>query len=295
MNIPTIKVKAQFDSLQTIGLATEYFPCYINSKPVLHQVDVVLLSFIIQGHGFHLMDGKKIPESGTSLTITHYDQNHSIITDPAGMEIVNIMLDLETHPLPELPEALVALLPDILPLHPHFDNNLTHLRRLRFDEPEKMTELVMRLHRELNDQKPGYKTAAIDLLRLFLIECVRQLMKTGIVQNKHEFSSLYSLEKVRRYIDANCQQQLSLEQLAKISGLSKNYLCTLFKKYSGRTIFNYIIERRIQNAIIQLLSTRKKIIAIAIDCGFNDLSYFNRTFKRIIGQSPTSYRNSKTT
>lgn len=115
-------------------------------------------------------------------------------------------------------------------------------------------------------------------------------MKTGVVRVERNLSSLYRLEKVRRYIDVNYHRQLSLEQLAKISGLSKNYLCVLFKEYSGRTIFNYIIERRIQNAIIQLLSTRKKVIAIATDCGFNDLSYFNRSFKKIIGQSPSNYR-----
>jgi len=293
MNIYTIKVKEQFESLKRIGLATEYFPSYINLKPQLHNVGVVLLSFIIKGKGVHLMDGEKFPESGTSLSITHYEQNHCIITDQNGMEIVNIMLDLKTHTLPELPEPLASILPDILPLHPHFDNRLTHLRRLHFDEPEKVIALVMRLHHELMDKKPAYETAAIDIFRLFLIECVRQVMKTGVVGNEHKFSSLHSLEKVRRYIDANYHQHLSLDELAKISALSKNYLCNLFKEYSGRTIFNYIIERRIQNAIVQLLSTRKKIIEIANDCGFSDLSYFNRSFKRIIGQSPSSYKKSK--
>jgi len=292
MNIQTVKVKERFESLKKIGLATEHFPSYVNLESRLHKVDVVLLSFIIKGKGVHLMEGEKFPESGTSLSITHYEQNHCIITDRAGMEIVNIMLDLKSHPLPELPEPLASVLPDILPLHPSFDNRLTHLRRLRFDNPEKMIRLVMYLHHELTGRKPGYETAAMDIFRLFLIECVRQVMQTGTVRNGREFSSLHRLEKVRRCIDANYHRQLTLEQLAEISGLSRNYLCSLFKEYSGRTIFNYIIERRIQNAIIQLLSTRKKIIAIAADCGFNDLSYFNRAFKRIIGESPSAYRKS---
>jgi AraC-like DNA-binding protein len=292
MNIQTIEIKNKFETLKRIGLATKYFPCYINLTPKLHKVDVLLLSFIVKGQGVHLMDGEKFLESGTSLSITHYNQNHSILTSPEGIEIVNIMLDLNTHTLPKLPEPLASVLPDILPLHPHFDNRLTHLRHLHFDEPKKIIKLVMLLHYELNQKKPGYETAAIDLFRLFLIECARQVMKTGVIRIGREFSSSYCLEKVRHYIDSYYHQQVRLEQLAKISGLSKNYLCFLFKKYSGKTIFNYIIERRIQNAIIQLLSTRKKVISIATDCGFNDLSYFNRSFKKIVGQSPSNYRKS---
>jgi len=84
MNIQTVKVKERFESLKKIGLATEHFPSYVNLESRLHKVDVVLLSFIIKGKGVHLMEGEKFPESGTSLSITHYEQNHCIITDRAG-------------------------------------------------------------------------------------------------------------------------------------------------------------------------------------------------------------------
>jgi AraC-like DNA-binding protein len=285
-----LSVKKQFDTLEKFGLATKYFPCYVNLDESPHKVDVVLLTFIIKGQGVHLMDGERFPESGTSLSITHYESNHCIITEPSGMEIVNIMLDLKKYALPELPEPLASVLPDVLPLHPRFDNHLTQLRRLHFDAPERVIGLIMRLHHELIDRDAGYEAAAIDLFRLFLIECVRQVIRTGTAGPRREIASVHRLEKVRRYIDANYRKPLVLDELAAVSGLSSNYLCMVFKEYSGKTIFNYIIERRIQNAIIQLLSTRKKVIAIAFDCGFNDLSYFNRSFKKITGQSPVSYR-----
>ncbi len=290
MNVHTIRLRESFETLDKFGLATRYFPVYKNYEASPHKIDVVLLSFIIKGQGVHIMDGERFPESGTSLSITHYESDHTIVTDADGMEIVNIMLDLKKHNLPELPEPLASVLPDVLPLHPRFDNRLTHLRRIRFDEPEPVIDLVLRLDRELRERQPGYETAAIDLFRLFLIECVRQVIRTGMIAPGREMASLQRMHKVRRYIDANYHQQLSLEDFANISGLSGNYLCRLFKEYSGQTIFNYIIERRVQNAIVQLLSTRKKIIAVAADCGFNDLSYFNRCFKKLTGQSPGEYR-----
>lgn len=287
-----LQIKDQFETLNSIGLATKHFPCYVNKSPSPHKIDVVLLSFIIKGQGVHIMDGESFPENGTSLSITHYDSNHTIITDDNGMEIINIMLDLTRNCLPELPEPLASVLPDILPLHPSFDNSLTRMRRIRFDDPDPVIELVMRLHRELSEKRPGYAVAALDLFRVFLIECVRQVMRTGITGANRNIPSLPNLHKVRLYIDANYHKPLSLAELAGVGGLSENYLCRLFKEYTGRTIFTYIIERRIQNAIVQLISSRKKIIAVAFDCGFNDLSYFNRCFKKIIGKSPRDYRDS---
>jgi AraC-like DNA-binding protein len=56
-------------------------------------------------------------------------------------------------------------------------------------------------------------------------------------------------------------------------------------------VIAYLVERRIQAAIWKLREADEKILSIALSCGFNDLAYFNRTFKRIVGTTPTKYRH----
>ena len=65
--------------------------------------------------------------------------------------------------------------------------------------------------------------------------------------------------------------------------MSVAYLCRIFKAYTGKTVIGYLVERRIQAAIWKLREGDEKVISIALACGFNDLAYFNRTFRRIVG------------
>ncbi len=76
-----------------------------------------------------------------------------------------------------------------------------------------------------------------------------------------------------------------------MAGFQKKYLCKIFKSYIGKSIFTYLKERRIQAAMIELEMTNKKVIDIAYNSGFKDLSNFNRAFKKLLNLSPKKYRS----
>ena len=116
-------------------------------------------------------------------------------------------------------------------------------------------------------------------------------MDNGIVPvSKGDLSKNRQMEKLRKYIDDNYMKPLVLDDLAKQMHLNKNYLCRLFKKYTGKSIIAYQLERKIQNAILQLRCSDKKILAIAIENGFNDLAFFNKKFKEFVGSTPGEIR-----
>ncbi len=285
------KRKGGFDSLETIGLAAEYFPHYVNSRPGPHMVDVVLLSLIIRGSGRHLMGNSVFIERGQSVAVTHYGEPHTIITDENGMEILNIYLDLERFTLPPLSPELSRFMPLFIPAHPAFYNNLNRLTRIEFDNIEIPAALAFGIERELRMRQPGYLDAAMDYFRLFLGECCRQIIRTGIaVPGISDSPSTLRLEKVRQHLEAHFSEDFSLETLAEMAGLSRNYLCRAFRQYTGQTVFEYIISQRIQQAMMMMRHSDDKIFAVAWRCGFRDLSYFNRVFKRLTGVSPAAYR-----
>lgn len=280
----------QYPSLKTLGIAVQYFPSYIHETQFSpHGLDVVLLSFILKGRGRHIMEGSIFKEDGSSLTVTHYGQSHDILTDKKGMEIINVYLDLQNHPLPVLPSEFHGVLPSLLPLHPHFVHTQNRIVRLQFDDPEPLAQLLHAIRIEIENKSTGYEEFVRSLFKLFLIRCCRRALERGFVADT---AVHYPLENLRQYLDVTHAEPHTLEALAKRAGLSRTSLCRSFKAYTGKRVFDYLIERRIQSAMIHLRGTEWKVLTIALACGFQDLSYFNRKFKQLVGRTPVQYRHS---
>ncbi len=93
-------------------------------------------------------------------------------------------------------------------------------------------------------------------------------------------------------IDSDLSAQLSLNSLAKSQNISPGYLSALFRKETGKTLTEYIRERRMENAEYLLASTNLQIQTVALHSGILDLQYFSKLFKKHTGKSPKEYRES---
>jgi two-component system response regulator YesN len=99
------------------------------------------------------------------------------------------------------------------------------------------------------------------------------------------------LKPVMDYIQKNYKNKIALEHIAKAAHISVSRLCHLFKAQINSTVFDYLTNLRINRAKYLLLSTDMTCIEICFDSGFTNLSYFNRTFKRRAGMTPTQFRS----
>jgi AraC-like DNA-binding protein len=288
---PHLQLLPRLHAIRELGFAVEYFPRYVNRVFSPHSLDVVLMTVIIRGRGRHVMGQTAYQERSGSVGITHYGQVHDVLTDRRGMDIYNVYLDLRDHPLPVMPAALQDVVPAILPLHPQFRNRLNRSVHFQVRQPQRLAELLRRIECELRERQPGYEDVARSCFRVFLVECCREAMRGGI-----EFTRPVDgrfplwLERMRLRLDQTYASNVSLERLAGDARVSEGHLCRLFKAYTGKTVFQYLIERRIQAAMFRLRSGREKILAVAMESGFSDVAYFNRTFKRMVGRTPRAYR-----
>ena len=98
------------------------------------------------------------------------------------------------------------------------------------------------------------------------------------------------IKKVLTKIRNDYSKQLTLDDLANEAQLNKQYFCRAFKQVTGKTPIDYLNYYRIECAAEQLSLSYLSITDIALACGFNDLSYFNRLFKRNKGVTPSNYR-----
>lgn len=100
------------------------------------------------------------------------------------------------------------------------------------------------------------------------------------------------IKKAKLFIDERKAENISMRDVAKVVNVSTFYFCKMFKKATGLTFTEYLSQVRISKAKNLLLNPNLRISEIAYEIGYQSLTHFNRTFHRIVGQSPTAYRKS---
>lgn len=97
--------------------------------------------------------------------------------------------------------------------------------------------------------------------------------------------------KVKNYIAKNYMDEVRLNTLADIAGMSPSAFSRFFKLHTGRNLSEYIIEMRLGYASRMLVDTAKSVAEISFQSGFNNLSNFNRIFRKRKGCSPSEFRD----
>jgi AraC-like DNA-binding protein len=98
------------------------------------------------------------------------------------------------------------------------------------------------------------------------------------------------ITKAKAYIHEHLDEELTLAQVAKSVCMSSYYFCKTFKKATGLTFVDYVSRVRVEQVKQMLLNPHTRISEAAFAIGFQSLSQFNRTFRRIAGESPSTYR-----
>lgn len=127
------------------------------------------------------------------------------------------------------------------------------------------------------------------LYELSRCEGARTLASSSFAKIAVEDSSR-RIFKVKNFINENYMDELRLAQMADIAGMSASAFSRFFKQHTGRNLSDYIIDIRLGYATRKLVDTSRSISEISFECGFNNLSNFNRIFKKKKGCSPSEFR-----
>jgi AraC family transcriptional regulator len=93
------------------------------------------------------------------------------------------------------------------------------------------------------------------------------------------------------YIGENLCADLSLSQLAQVSGMSAHYFAEMFRQSTGCPPHQYVLMRRIDLAKERLRDPQRNILDVALDAGFQNHSHFARAFRKYVGVSPSTFRS----
>lgn len=94
------------------------------------------------------------------------------------------------------------------------------------------------------------------------------------------------------FIEEHYSGNITLQELSDLVHLSEGQFCRTFKDFTGMSPIQYLVRHRVLRSCTELLQTQRKITDIALACGFNNVSYYNRAFLKLMKMTPGQYRNS---
>lgn len=138
----------------------------------------------------------------------------------------------------------------------------------------------------------GVDTLAFDEVALQLMDrAIRLQDGWSRRQRTADASSLARITRVLRRIEAEPAYPYALSDLAAEARLSRFHFLRSFEELTGTTPHQYLLRLRLRKAAIRLEGESARILDIALDCGFGDVSNFNRAFRAEFGKNPRAYRN----
>ena len=145
---------------------------------------------------------------------------------------------------------------------------------------------------QLSGEEPGFPRVLrlLDILYQLSLEEDYHLLATASFASVKTTADSRRVRKVEEYIDEHFKEEIRLQTVSDLAGMTPTAFSRFFKLRTGRTLSDYIIDIRLGYAARQLVDTTTSVVEICYDSGFNNVSNFNRIFKKRKGCSPTTFR-----
>lgn len=257
----------------------------------MHCHDCLEIDYIESGTATYLVENSSYDMHAGDFMIINNSERHMIIPDE-DCTILMLIFDLD---------FIWQYIHEYSYLDPFFHRPSHFSNRICQGESyyKDLYDCMDHISYEYGLQEEGYQVMVRSyLIEILIILCRHYEEQPEKKEAKEDSLPNYpgaydKLRPVVDYISDHFKEQITLDTLAEEAMMSRNYLCSFFKKTFGITIFEYIEQERINYCTMLLDSSELSITEIAMKAGFNSVSYFNRIFKRIKGCSPRQYRKNK--
>ena len=163
------------------------------------------------------------------------------------------------------------------------------VHRLISKHSRKIPVIVNGLCESLSSRQTGYEFMTQGYLYQLIGVILSEHLYDEGTEDAGSSEQLTSIKNVLAYISENYNSSISLSTLAKIAGMNPRYFCRYFRSMTERTPIDYLNYYRIECACEMLSTKNISIKETAISCGFNDESYFIKTFHKYKGVTPRQY------
>lgn len=158
------------------------------------------------------------------------------------------------------------------------------------DSYNDIHQITWSLFDAMGSKKEGYQMLVLGTLyQLFGTIFSKGWFSSAPLQTPRSHKRVVQLKQALEFIESSYASQVTLEEISQSVNMSPKYFCRFFQEMTHRTPIDYLNYYRIERACYQLLTSGQSITDVAYSSGFNDLSYFIKTFKKYKGTTPKKY------
>ncbi|MGG4394459.1 AraC family transcriptional regulator [Paenibacillus thiaminolyticus] len=253
----------------------------------LHWHRELEINYIRGGTGFCVINGIKYQlQAGDIILINGQDLHRAFETDHLVIDVHMFdpgMLAMEMRYDYDL-------------LRPFREQGIQFTNLVNRDMPayDELIAILLNMKEEMEVRAPSYASVIRAQLTRFLALVNRHgaLAEGEAAPVKHR--GIHALKELILTMELNLAYPWTLKELAELTHLSPSRFSALFQQAVGTSPLDYLIQLRLTQAVHLLESSDEKIIDIASECGFRNLSNFNRLFRQLFGVSPSEIRNQRT-
>lgn len=257
------------------------------SDTVLHQQEFCEVVFIINGSGKHCTPhGIELISRGDILLLPEgsyhgYDKTKEL-------KIFNLIFVPGKLPLLQTFLLSQPVFKQLFAHNHEFFESRSYYPRMHLsnEELEQFIPLLANLESANSEKTPGWKSLMLGYFIIIITKLCNDYEK--IIAP--EAAMPYQITRAAGYINNHYQEQIYLEDLAKLCSMSKNSLLRNFKKSTGCTPMDYLLQIRLSNACLLLINSSLRIGEVAEKCGFVNPVFFSRVFRKKLGCTPKEYR-----
>ena len=258
---------------------------YKNNRAYMHRHMCLEINYCLQGTGWYEIGDQTYPIETGDLFVINDLEYHRAINESGDMQLLVMVFNAD---------FVLSDSEDYALIRAFYEWKAGFKRRIAADSrivPE-VADLMLELDQEWQQKEVGYRMVVKALLLKLLAILYRSFERTeGFAESVRCFQNGYvRLAPAIAMIDNGFRDNLTLEQLAESVHMNRNYFSTVFPQVMGCTVSEYIIRWRLRNAVQLLAGTENSVVSIALDSGFQNVSYFSRTFRKQFGVSPGRYR-----
>lgn len=173
-------------------------------------------------------------------------------------------------------------------IKPVLNKKMQFLNRV---QPSETACALLHYIKEINNTKPECYTLSTKatLLQFFALMIQENQILSALNSSSNNQRNQI-LKNIVSYIDENYDKEISLAEISSHFNMSHKYFCRFFKNNFKKTFIEYLNDVRIENSIHLPNENNLSVTDTAISCGFSNMSYFTRTFKKKVGCTPSEYK-----
>ena len=238
-----------------------------NEHDISNWHENIEILYVTDGEGFIVTDNQKIPAQAGDIFVINSYISHKGISNKV-LKYFCLIIDC-----------------NFCSFNGFDTNNILYQNKINDQKAQQCIEAIMQ---ELETNTP-YKEGAVKTYVLNLLLYITKNYCLSFDNSPRHTKNADNIKTAIGYIRSHFNERLTIEQLTDQAGLSKYYFSREFKRLTGMTVITYVNYVKCENAKKLFSSKNYSINEISEMCGFENLSYFSKTFKQFSGQSPTAY------